>query len=286
MSVGGTARRTVVELLSVASGHLADRGSPSPRLDAEVLLGHALGLRRLELYLHHDRPLTPPELDAFRELIRRRARGEPVAYLTGTVGFRTLELKTDARALVPRPETEVLVEVALAALPPNGTVLDVGTGAGGAALATAAERPDAVVTAIDLSSDALALAAENAEATGLSDRVELLESDLFAAVAGRRFDVVIANLPYIAVGDERLERSVYDFEPHLALFGGADGLDLLRRAIAEAPAHLVPGGLIALEVAEGQASAVVELLAAADFEQFAVARDLAGIDRVVSGRHP
>jgi len=277
--------RTVVDYLGLAAAFLAARGLPSSRLEAELLLGHALSMRRLDLYLHHDRPLDAAEVDAFRDLLRRRGRGEPVAYLTGTWGFRKLTLATDARALVPRPETEVLVELALGRLPSGGSLLDVGTGTGAIALAVATERPDARVVAIDVEVDALALAAENAALHAVS--LVLLRSDLYEGLAdGDRFDVIVANLPYIAVDDPRVEPGVRDFEPHVALFAGSDGLDLVRRAVMDAPRRLAPGGVIALELGEGQAETVVALACAAGLVDVRVERDLAGIARFVLATLP
>ncbi len=275
--------RTVVEFLGVASAYLAAREFVSPRLDAELLLGHAVGLARLELYLQHDRPLEPAEIDTFRDLLRRRGQGEPVAYLLGSWGFRSLVLKTDRRALVPRPESEVLVELALARLPVGGALLDLGTGSGAIALAVCRERPDADVTAVDLDLDALALAGENAASLGLAPR--LLRSDLYDGLpAAERFDVIVANLPYVADEDSKLDPAVRDHEPHLALFGGADGLDLVRRALAGAPERLRPGGSILLELGEGQAPRVATIAGDVGADDVAIAADLAGIDRYVMAR--
>ena len=280
-----TGLRTVVEVLGLSAAYLDARGFPGPRLDAELLLGHVLGLARIELYLHHDRPVEPDELDRFRTLLRRRGAGEPIAYLTGTAGFRRLTLLSDARALVPRPETEVLVELALARLPEHGALLDLGTGSGAIALAAAAERPDLHVTAVDRSAAALALAAENAGRLGVT--VELLESDLDAALEpGRRFDVIAANLPYVAEGDARVEPGVHRFEPHEALYGGSDGLDLVRRAVAGAATRLVPGGSLMLELGSDQIAEVVALVAALGLVEPAVERDLAGRERFVVAHRP
>ncbi|MDX6376906.1 MAG: release factor glutamine methyltransferase [Gaiellaceae bacterium] len=275
--------RTVVDFLGLASAYLAARDFEHARLDAEILLGDVLGLKRLELYLHHDRPLAPAEIDAFREHLRRRGRGEPVAYLVGTWGFRTITLATDARALVPRPETEGLVELALARLPDGGALLDLGTGSGAIALSVAAERPDAAVTAVDIDAGALALAAENAARLELAPR--LLLSDLYNGLPdGEGFDVIAANLPYIAAGDDRVEPRVHAHEPHGALYAGADGLDLIRRAITGAPGRLRPGGWLVLEFGMGQAAAVVADLGGGGFTDVAAERDLAGIDRYGMGR--
>ena len=274
--------KNVKDVVALSSAYLAAKEIDTARLDAEKLIGSVLGLDRLALYLHHDRPVTPAELDAIRPLLRRRADLEPVAYILGEVGFHRLVLKTDARALMPRSETETLVEVVLANLPKGGTLLDVGTGSGAIAIAVNHERPDVTVTAVDCSTAALSLARENADRIGVA--IEFLESDLAAAVVGRTFDVIAANLPYIPEGDPRTEAGVVRHEPHLALYAGPDGLELIRRLVADAPALLNPGGMIVLENSDEQAAAVRELLEAAGFGEVAFHRDLAGVDRVVAGR--
>lgn len=275
--------RTVRDVLALSSAYLEAKGSPTARLDAELLVGHALGMPRLDLYLHHDRPLTADELAAIRPLLRRRADLEPVAYIVGEVGFRRLVLRTDARALMPRPETETLVEVALALLPRGGRLVDVGTGAGPIALSVKHERPDADVLAIDVSDAALALARANAERLGLE--VAFAVSDLLADLPGR-FDVIAANLPYVPDGDPRTEPGVVRHEPHLALWGGPDGLDLIRRLVEQAPARLSPGGAVVLEVSDEQAAGVQGLLVAAGLGAVERHRDLAGVERVLSARRP
>jgi len=275
--------RTVRDVLALSSAYLEAKGSPTARLDAELLVGHALGMPRLDLYLHHDRPLTADELAAIRPLLRRRADLEPVAYIVGEVGFRRLTLLTDARALMPRPETETLVEVALALLPRGGRLVDVGTGAGPIALSVRHERPDAAVLAVDASADALDLARANADRLGLE--VAFAVSDLLADAPGP-FDVIAANLPYVPDGDPRTEPGVVRHEPHLALWGGPDGLDLIRRLVAQAPERLAPGGAIVLEVSDEQAAAVQALLAEAGFTEVERHRDLAGVERVLSARRP
>ncbi|MFM9124030.1 MAG: peptide chain release factor N(5)-glutamine methyltransferase [Actinomycetota bacterium] len=275
--------RTVRDVLALSSAYLEAKGSPTARLDAELLVGHALGMPRRDLYLHHDRPLTADELAAIRPLLRRRADLEPVAYIVGEVGFRRLVLQTDARALMPRPETETLVEVALALLPRGGRLVDVGTGAGPIALSVKHERPDADVLAVDVSDDALALARANAERLGL--QVAFAVSDLLADLPGP-FDVIAANLPYVPDGDPRTEPGVVRHEPHLALWGGPDGLDLIRRLVQQAPARLRPGGAIVLEVSDEQAAGVQDLLAAAGLGAVERHRDLAGVERVLSARRP
>jgi release factor glutamine methyltransferase len=260
--------KTVADVLGLTSAYLAAKGSPTARLDGELLLGEVLGLSRLELYLHHDRPLTPGELDALRPLVRRRGEGEPVAYILGRAGFRGIELAVDPRVLLPRPETEGLVEIGLALLPRGGSLVDVGTGSGAIAIAAAQERPDATVTAVDLASDALAVAQANAVTCGVD--VEFLLGDLLEPVAGRGVDVILANLPYIAEGDPRVEEHVKRYEPKLALYAGSDGLDAIRRLIPASRGVLVPGGA----------------LAEAGFGGVERHRDLAGHERIVVGRAP
>jgi release factor glutamine methyltransferase len=276
--------RQLAEVLRLSTGYLQDHGSTTPRLDAELLIGHALGLERIALYTGFDRPLTEPELAACRALLERRGRREPVAYIIGRCGFHDLDLAVDARVLVPRPETEVLVERCLALLGESAPgVLDVGTGSGAIALAIKAARPDAHVTATDVSADALAVAGANAAALGLE--VELLESDLLAGVAGRRFDLIASNPPYIAEADmERLEPEVARFEPRLATVAGASGTEVLDRLIATAPDALVEGGWLVVECGAGQAPRVQEAMAAAGGRDVFAERDLAGIERVVGGR--
>jgi release factor glutamine methyltransferase len=279
--------RTLAEVLRLSTGYLEERGSPTPRLDAELLIGHALGLERIRLYTSFDRPLTEPELAAIRALLERRGRREPVAYVLGRWGFHGLDLAVDGRVLVPRPDTEVLVERSLAVIEGREApaVLDVGTGSGAVALAIKAARPDAAVTACDVSAGALAVAAANAAALGLD--VELVESDLLAGLAGRRFDLVASNPPYIAEADlDVLEPEVARFEPRVALAAGPDGLAVLRRLAAAAADALVPGGWLACECGAGQAAAVEALMRAGGAVETAVTPDLAGIERVVAGRWP
>ncbi|MEO9175129.1 MAG: peptide chain release factor N(5)-glutamine methyltransferase [Gaiellales bacterium] len=273
------------ELVVQASDWLAERGVPSPRLDADRMLAHALGLQRLDLYLDLDRPLEPDEVTRFRELVRRRGRREPLAYVLGSWSFRGLELATDARALVPRPETEWLVERALARLPELEAprVLDVGTGSGAIAIAIAVELPGAVVTAVDLSPDALELATQNAASNGV--QVRFLESDLLAAVAGATFDLVLANLPYVAEG-AAVDAEVERFEPALAVFAQDSGRAVIERLLTTVSSVLAPGGLVALELGDTQAAWAVARLAALGFEDASAERDLAGVERLAFARQP
>jgi release factor glutamine methyltransferase len=276
--------RQLGEVLRLSAGYLSEHGSPTPRLDAELLVGHALGLPRIELYTNFDRPLDEPELAACRVLLERRGRREPVAYILGRWGFHGLDLAVDGRVLVPRPETEVLVERCLALL--DGLraprFADVGTGSGAIALAVKAARPDASVTATDVSADALAVARTNAAALGLE--VELVETDLLAGVEGR-FAVVASNPPYIGEGEmAALEPEVAEYEPRLATVAGPSGTEVLERLVAAAPAALEPGGSLVVECGAGQAEAVRSLMAAAGAAETSAEPDLAGIDRVVAGR--
>jgi release factor glutamine methyltransferase len=274
---------TVADVVKRSTEFLAGKGVPSPRVDAEHLVGKALGLTRLELYLHYDRPLTEAEVAEIRELVRRRGSREPLAYILGEWGFRRLTLKVDERGLIPRPETEVVVErcLTLLAAVEAPTVLDVGTGTGAIALAIADELPGARVTAIDASADALALARENAERTGL--RVELRRHDLLEGLPGGPYDLVVSNPPYVEPQElTGLQPEVRDWEPREALVGHG-----MTEAVARgAQAALEPGGWLVLEVGDGTAPAVSELLASLGFGAVAATRDLAGRDRVVEGRRP
>jgi release factor glutamine methyltransferase len=279
--------RPLSEVLRLSTGYLRSRGSPTPRLDAELLLAHALRLSRVELYTNHDRPLTEEELAACRALLERRGRREPVAYIVGRWGFRGLDLAVDARVLVPRPETELVVERCLELLrdAPGPRVLDVGTGSGAIALAIAAERPDAVVTACDVDAGALALAAENAARLGPG--VELVRSDLLAGLAGRSFHAVVSNPPYVSEREiAGLEPEVARWEPRVATVAGADGMAVLRRLAADALMHLEAGGALVLECGEGQAEPLMAELRERGYAEVASRPDLAGIERVVSGRRP
>lgn len=271
---------TVRDALDSAAVAIAAAGSGSPRLDAELLLAHALGVDRARLILDPGRELEGAAARSFRELVRRRAQtGEPVAYLLGTKGFRHIELLVDRRVLVPRPETELLVEAALD-LPHGARVLDVGTGSGAVALALKHERPDLRVSGSDVSEDALEVARANSQRLGLD--VELLCADLLAGL-GSGWDAVLANPPYVA-DDERaaLPRDVRDHEPELALLAGADGLDVVRALVRQAAA--THAALLALELGAGQAPVVARLVAGAGFADVEIRRDLARIERVVVGR--
>ena len=278
---------TIESLLRWAMDDFRARGIESPRLDAEVLLARALGTTRIQLVIDSKRPLAPDELARMREMVRRRRGREPVAYILGEREFYGRMFRVDKRVLVPRPDTETLVDVALARtreVSLSMRALDLCTGSGCVAITLARERPTSSVFAGDVSADALAVARGNALRLGAYN-VALREGDLFGAVdPGRRFDLITANPPYIPSGDlPTLQADVRDHEPRLALDGGADGLALLRRVIEGAPAHLVPGGVVALEVGAGEAALVAELFRVAGaFSAIEVRRDGARIERVVS----
>ncbi|MGH2871305.1 MAG: peptide chain release factor N(5)-glutamine methyltransferase [Solirubrobacteraceae bacterium] len=274
-----TLATTVGELLVSARARLAAAGCDSPRLDAELLLAHALDVSRERLVLDPSAALDPAASARFDELVLRREAREPVAYILGRRGFRRLTLAVDPRVLIPRPETELLVEVGLE-LASGASVLDVGCGSGAVALALADERADLPVRGSDLSPDAIAVARANAAALGLVVAFEV--ADL---LDGRPADAVLANLPYVSAG-EALAPEIALYEPPQALFAGADGLDVVRRLIAEAGAGGAAGGpaLLALEIDPRQSAQVTALLADAGFDAVEVRRDLAGHDRVVVGR--
>jgi len=277
---------TILELLRWTKEHFEAKGIDTPRLDAELLLAHALGCDRLRLYVEFEKPVTPEERGAFRALVRRRAEERvPVAYLTGVREFWSLPLAVTPDVLIPRPDTETLIEAVLARLPGRDaelSVLDLGTGSGAIALALARELPQARLTATDLSSAALAVARKNAEALGLAERVRFLAGDGFAPVAAERFDAIVSNPPYVPEADAAGLAPELRHEPALALFAPGDGTALLRRIAAEAGARLRPGGLLALELAPTQAGDVTQCLAAAGLGEIAEHRDLAGHIRALS----
>jgi release factor glutamine methyltransferase len=276
---------TPLRLIAWTQGFFAKGGVDAPRLTAEILLAHALSCDRVRLYLDFDKPLGAPELSAFRDLVRRRSAGEPTAWLTGRREFLGHPFRVDSRVLVPRPETEMVVESALALLPPGGVLLDLCTGSGCIAISAALARPDARVVATEISPDALLVARENAAALGAG--VEFLEGDLYEPLPpDLRFDLIVSNPPYVPSGQiERLSREVRR-EPRIALDGGADGLDVLRRVVSGARARLRPGGALVVEVHETHAVPLPALCLAAGFAEALVHRDLAVLPRWVVARLP
>ncbi len=282
---------TIRRVITWATDDLKKRGSTSPRLDVELLLGKVLRVTRVQLIIDADRPLAKEELGAYRALHTRRRAGEPVAYLLGYREFYGRRFKVDARVLIPRPDTEALVEEALARTQPlylAARVLDLCTGSGCVAVSIARERPTMRVVASDVSPDALVVARENAIRLGAVN-VGFVESDLFASFgAGTRpFDLVTANPPYVPSGEvPTLAADIKDFEPHLALTAGPDGLEMTRRIAQEAPRLLRSGGALALEVGAGQADEAKAILTEAGFVDVRSRKDLGGHERVVSGIKP
>lgn len=279
---------TILEVIQKTADFFASKGVESPRLNAETLVGHALGLKRMQLYLQFEKPLADVDLDRIRPLVKRRGQREPLQHILGTVEWSGLVLKCDRRALIPRPETEYLVELLLGRLGDvaPAAVLDLGTGTGALACALASRYPQAAVTATDLSDEALALAAENVAALGLGDRVRLVRSDWFAGLeSGASFDVIVANPPYLT-GEETAaaEPEVRLFEPVSALTAADAGLADLRRIVEGAASRLRPGGWLALETGIAQHAALLELLAGAGLSAGESVADLTGRDRFVFAR--
>lgn len=275
-------RSTIGQAVARATDRLRRAGSPSPRLDAEVLLGHAIGRDRSWLLAH---PESELETDGFEALVERRAAGEPVAYIRGFKEWHSLRILTDARALIPRPETELLADAAIAEIQrrlAGGPLVawEIATGSGAVAVAVAIEVRDPRLTLIasDISADALALAAQNLEAHGVATAVRLVTADLLEAPVPRP-DVVIANLPYVSNAEVEMRLGSLGFEPRVALDGGADGLDLLRRLLSEVPSRAADGATLLLEIGIGQVPAIRQL--APEGASVTVVPDLAGLDRVV-----
>ena len=279
---------TILSLVLWSADYLASRGVESGRLDAEWLLASALGTERLQLYLKYDRPVSPEEREAFKQQLRRRACREPLQYILGRAAFRELELVADPRALIPRPETEVLVEEVLAWAKDRksglGTVMDIGTGTGAVSVSLAVEGVCEQIVATDISEGALEVARLNAQRHGVEALLDFRRGSLFEIVdAGEAFDVIVSNPPYVATGERAgLQPEIRDWEPSEALFAGDDGLDVIQPLIAEAPEHLTDGGLLALEVGLGQAERVTRQIDdSGRFEPARVRRDLGGLPRVI-----
>lgn len=275
---------TTLKVLTWTTGYLADKGVENARREAEWLLCTATGLNRVGLYLNFDKPLSDDELTAARTLVSRRGRREPLQHILGNQEFDGLSFDVTPAVLIPRHDTETLVEQAFSHVPGARSILDIGTGSGCIAVSLARRLPEAAVTAVDISGDALAVARHNAARHDVD--VEFLQGSFFQPVAGRCFDLIVSNPPYIPSADlAGLQPEVRDFEPRPALDGGEDGLAAYRQIVGAAPNHLVPGGWLLLEVGAGQAADVAELLARAGFTGTIVATDPAGIQRVVGGRH-
>lgn len=284
-------RWSILEVLDWTRGHFEKRGLPSPRLDAEVLIAHALGLKRVMLYAKYDQPLVPEELAKIRELVARRSNAEPVAHLVGGREFWSLDFEVTRDTLVPRPDTETLVEVALDLRKGRDTktVVDVGTGTGCVAIAIGKELEEARIWALEISEPARAIAQKNVEKHHLEPRTTVLASDLLHALPADvdAIDLCVANLPYIpseTIG--ALMADVRDHEPRLALDGGPDGLVLIRRLLEQAPKRMASDGHIALEAGHDQHAALRELVASAGFVDVTTSSDAGGNERVTAGRKP
>jgi release factor glutamine methyltransferase len=280
---------TVRRVLEWTTSHLKKHGSDTPRLDAEILLAHARGCQRIQLYTQFDEPLTDVVRGAMRELVQRRAKAEPVAYLVGQREFFSLGFRVTRDVLIPRPDTETLVMQILDAIKGRTTpqVLDLCTGSGCVAIAVAKNSKPAVITATDISPPALAIACENATRHNVQDRVTLLESDLFAEIpSGLKFDVIAANPPYIPSAEiDRLDAEVAHHEPRLALDGGSDGLAVIRRIVDGATEFAIPGGLLLLEFTPEQAESIEQLVVAhGHYDEVTIRKDLGHRPRVLKAR--
>jgi release factor glutamine methyltransferase len=278
---------TVLEAIQKSADFLAKRGVESARLNAELLLAHQLKLPRMKLYLNFERALTPAETDGLRDLVKRRGNREPLQHITGSTSFCGCEIAVSRHALVPRPETELLAELGWDFLVTRhaspASALDFGTGTGCLAIALAVKCPNAKITALDISADALGLARQNAEANKVAERIEFLQSDGFAAVTGEaRFDLIISNPPYIAAAEiETLQPEVRDFDPRTALDGGADGLDFYRRLAKEAASFLGPDGKLMAEFGDGQAEDIRKIFEAEKWIVEAVKEDYSHRARIL-----
>ena len=278
---------TVLEVLQSTTSYFQKHNIDNPRLNAEHLLAHVLGRKRIELYLEFERRLRESELTPLRELVKRRGGGEPLQHLLGTVEFCGRTFRCDKRALVPRPETEQLVELLISRFKSEiaySRMIDVGTGSGVIALTLAAEFPKAEVVGADISKDALMLARENAERLGLADRVRFLRSNLLEDVQPG-FDVIVANLPYVSTeARQNLSREVLH-DPEAALFAGPSGDELVRELIAHAPSRLRPGGILALEIGIGQSEVLMSALAEKNYRDILTENDYSGVTRFLFARY-
>jgi release factor glutamine methyltransferase len=276
---------TVLEVLQATTAYFKKRNIENPRLNAEHLLAHVLGRKRIELYLEFERVLTETELGPLRDLVKRRSEGEPLQHLLGTVEFCGLTFLCDKRAMIPRPETEQLVELVESRIENRESrIVDVGTGSGVIALSLAAKFPETKVLAVDVSDDALALAQENAARLNLSARVQFLKSRLLGNVEGV-FDLIVANLPYIATQDRHTLLREVLHDPEIALFAGTRGDELVRELIDQAPIRLRPGGMLALEIGLGQHEALLSAMAEKNYRDICSENDYTGVTRFLFGRY-
>ena len=292
MSDKGQTRR-ILEIISLTEEYFAKKGVESARVDAEILMGHILQCKRFELYMRHDQPLKAHELDSYRELAKKRASGVPVQHLTGEQDFYALKLQVSEKTLIPRPETEILVEsifntIAKEKNPANLKVLELGTGTGAISIALANGWPNAEIWAVDLSLDALDVARGNVNYHGLSERIHLLHGDLFEPVEndGLEFDLIVSNPPYIPSAEiSTLSTEVKDHEPHLALNGGNDGLDIIRKIVNQSAKYLKNNSWVFLEIGDGQGESTLEILNSAEiFDNSQILPDLSGRERIASAK--
>ena len=282
---------TVLEVLQSTTAYFKKRSIDNPRLNAELLLAHIIRRKRIELYLEFERALDENELAPLRELVRRRAEGEPLQHLLGTVEFCGLTFLCDRRALVPRPETEELVELVESKIEnqcrsgsDKWKIVDVGTGSGVIALSLAKKFPEAHIFAVDVSEDALSLAQENAARLDLTNRVQFRKNDLLENL-DERFDLIVANLPYIAMQDRHTLSKEVLRDPEVALFAGESGQELIRKLIEQAQVHLMPSGLLALEIGIGQAGSLSEFLAEKNYRDIESKSDYSGTTRFLFARY-
>ncbi|PYK31542.1 MAG: peptide chain release factor N(5)-glutamine methyltransferase [Verrucomicrobia bacterium] len=275
-----TQPRTVLEVLQSTTAYFQKHQIENPRLNAEHLIAHALGLTRMNLYLEFERKLSEQELAPLRERVKRRAQGEPLQHLLGTVEFCGQTFLCDKRALVPRPETEELVELLISESGDRKPerIIDVGTGSGIIALSLATKFPEAKILATDISDDALGLAKENAARLGLSERVQFRNGDLLENFP-ERFDLIVANLPYVSMQDRQSLAREVRHDPEVALFAGQKGDELVRKLIEQAPSHLNPGGMLALEIGINQSEGLTELLRQKNYHDIRAKKDYSGIAR-------
>ena len=276
---------TVLEVLQSTTAYFKKRNIESARLNAEHLLAHSLGLKRIELYLAFERDLAEAELAPLRDLVRRRGQGEPLQHLLGTVEFCGKIFACDKRALIPRPETEELVELLQSVFTaPPSAILDVGTGSGVIALSLAAAFPAAEVHAVDISEEALALARENAERLGLVERVQLMRGNLLDSLT-HSYDLIVANLPYVPSSERAAVSREVRNDPDVAVFAEANGEEVIRKLITSAPRNLKPGGMLALEIGIGQAEGLTAFLRELNYHEISARQDYAGVTRFLLSRY-
>lgn len=274
---------TTIELVRLTASYFGEKGVESPRLEAEVLLAHVLGMERIGLYLSFDKPLSADEVGRYRKLVRDRAKGVPTAYLTGKREFWSLPFKVSPGVLIPRPDTELLVESALKIGKPEADLLELGVGSGAVIISVLTEKPDWRAVGVDVSGEALSQTSLNARDLKVDGRLSLLQGDLYTPLGERKFDLIISNPPYIPTPEiDKLAVEVSAHEPRLALDGGPDGLGIIRRIVEGAPARLMPGGALLMEYGLGQENRVKEIIAATGkFGEPELIEDLTGRPRAV-----